>query len=727
MQLSSEVESVASAASLSPGSATTQDYLPSLNLTREGLCVEADVLTKAAATPDFQSGVRLADRYVLQSALGQGGMGKVFLAYDQRLRRQVAVKVISPKSHQASANGQQRLDALLREEARLGASLAHAGIAQVYDWGTHEGWGFAVLEYLEGENLRELLQRRARWPLAEALLFAAHVAQSLDHAHQRRIMHCDLKPENILLTRSGDFKILDFGLARSNRRSSEYRFAGTPAYASTEQASEEALDGRSDQYSFAVILYELLTGRRPFYSPNPWELLRMHREDSVPDPRNWLPGFPANVWLALQKGLSKQRTERFSTCREFALALGGRYLTDCQAESAWRIYSETWELGNWLRLESSRGAVGLDDAALWRHTAGQIEKYPLGLLVSVCPIWLGKSLRITFRIQDEHFERRVHFGSRIACNRFASEIDQALRQLAGKVVSGRMDEPVSRQQVFLLAQRLNVPSIVLGPLAVTGKGKESTRRHLELRAASLSANVVAQVEGRRDSNDTGGFRWSGTAQQIVAPQGLRELHAQKLGSDIQAFGQRWAWFFLAIAIVLIAQSFILASVYQVSRSLLLWTSLVQWAWPALLTGFLVWREEPRELGSLRLAAITWGLGTLSTAVCAWPAMYINEGLASEGPTLLFRLLAAGLNPLQILLVPFLYQMAVGCDQLDSRFRSLILEHGEVGDAEQRIKGSEEIITTSLTRIQVLLYAILSVWAVLHVVDRLLSGMQLDQF
>ena len=140
-------------------------------------------------------------------------------------------------------------------------------------------------------------------------------------------MHRDLKPENIRATEQRQFKILDLGLAREFSRQDDWRFAGTPAYAAPEQAAERPSDGRTDQYALAVIVFELLTGRRPFESNSWLDLLEMHFSSAPPRPRSLDPDIPETVEAAILKALEKDPNLRFSTCTELAVALGCQFLT----------------------------------------------------------------------------------------------------------------------------------------------------------------------------------------------------------------------------------------------------------------------------------------------------------------------------------------------------------------------------------------------------------------
>ena len=217
--------------------------------------------------------------YRIIEKLGRGGMGEVYLAEDKRLDRKVAIKFL-PAEVATDERAKQRL---LRE-AKTAATLDHQNICAIYEVGQEGDYSFIVLQYIEGETLASMLKRHLPdW--RETLAIAAQVADALNEAHARGIIHRDIKPENIMLTARNQVKVLDFGLAKVLRDSSIIEadtasmlsipgmVIGTVPYMSPEQVRGEELDCRSDIFSFGTVLYELLSGRRPFEAKSSAEII----------------------------------------------------------------------------------------------------------------------------------------------------------------------------------------------------------------------------------------------------------------------------------------------------------------------------------------------------------------------------------------------------------------------------------------------------------------------
>lgn len=275
---------------------------------------EVDRLCEAFSLSDL-----ITERYRLLRVVGQGGMGRVYQAVDLKLDRQVALKVVPQIGSKAL-----ELQEYLEREARLAASLNHHAIAAVYDIGFVEESAFVIFEFIDGENLRSLLRRRQQLSLDEVAQVILQLAEALDYAHIKGIVHRDLKPENVCCSRQGDMKILDFGLAREIRQGpSSAIFAGTPAYSSPEQAQCSVVDARSDQYSLAVLAFELLTGRLPFSGKTISDVLMQHVLEPAPRLNKYWPSAPKSVELALLRALAKSPDERFATCQQFAGEFSG--------------------------------------------------------------------------------------------------------------------------------------------------------------------------------------------------------------------------------------------------------------------------------------------------------------------------------------------------------------------------------------------------------------------
>src|SRR5882762_7691900 len=265
----------------------------------------------------------LADRYALERELGRGGMAVVFLARDPRHDRAVAIKVLLDEI--AAALG---ADRFLRE-IQIAAKLHHPHILPLYDSGAAGDLLYYVMPYVEGESLRQRLDREPQLPLDDALAITRQVAGALAYAHSHDVVHRDIKPENILLE-SGEAVVADFGIARAitaaggDKLTQTGMAIGTPLYMSPEQASGGgAIDGRSDVYSLACVLYEMLAGHPPFLGGTAQAIIARHALDPVPPLRTARATVSDAVEQALGRALAKSAADRYSTALQFAEALAG--------------------------------------------------------------------------------------------------------------------------------------------------------------------------------------------------------------------------------------------------------------------------------------------------------------------------------------------------------------------------------------------------------------------
>jgi eukaryotic-like serine/threonine-protein kinase len=263
----------------------------------------------------------LADRYVIDRELGRGGMATVYLARDLKHERFVALKTLRPEI--AMALGRERF---LRE-IKLAARLQHPNILAVYDSGDAGGVLYYVMPFVEGESLRERLEREPQLPLDDALQIAREVADALSYAHGHDVVHRDIKPENIMLS-GGHAIVTDFGIARAvsaagGDKLTETGLAiGTPAYMSPEQASGMGqVDRRSDIYSLGCVLYETLAGQPPFTGPTAQAIMARHSLDSVPRLRIVRAAIPDALEQVINRALEKVPADRYQTAAQFAEAM----------------------------------------------------------------------------------------------------------------------------------------------------------------------------------------------------------------------------------------------------------------------------------------------------------------------------------------------------------------------------------------------------------------------
>jgi len=252
----------------------------------------------------------LGGRYQLGEMIGTGGMADVYIAQDQRLSREVAVKILRSDLAKDST-----FVSRFRKEAKAAAGLNHPGIVAVYDSG-EEPAPYIVMELVSGHTLRELIHDGERLPLDRALEIGAGILAALDYSHQRGIVHRDIKPANVMITNKGDVKVMDFGIARAMddlgaTLTSTWNVVGTAQYLSPEQALGEVADAPTDIYSTGCLLYELLTGRPPFTGETPVSIAYQH-VSGVPAPaRELQPDLPESVEVVLTVALAKKPEDRY--------------------------------------------------------------------------------------------------------------------------------------------------------------------------------------------------------------------------------------------------------------------------------------------------------------------------------------------------------------------------------------------------------------------------------
>jgi serine/threonine protein kinase/tetratricopeptide (TPR) repeat protein len=261
----------------------------------------------------------LADRYLIERELGRGGMATVYLARDLKHHREVALKVLNPAV--ATSLG---ADRFLRE-IEVAARLQHPNIVTVFDSGEAGGSLWFTMPYVEGETLRARLQREGQLPLGDALRIATDAARALEHAHRHGVLHRDIKPENLLLTSDGSTMVSDFGIARAwgevEGLTETGMVVGTPEYMSPEQAAgERTLDARTDIYSLGCVLYETLSGEKPYAARTPQGLLAKRLSEPVP-PLHVTRDVPPPVEETVTRALARSPADRHASAGELVHAL----------------------------------------------------------------------------------------------------------------------------------------------------------------------------------------------------------------------------------------------------------------------------------------------------------------------------------------------------------------------------------------------------------------------
>ncbi|SNV64013.1 Serine/threonine-protein kinase PrkC [Veillonella rodentium] len=256
--------------------------------------------------------ILLDNRYRIVDKIGVGGMADVYLGEDTLLGRPVAIKIL----HANFANDDEFVKRFKRE-AQAAGKLNHPNIVNMYDVGFDQNLHYIIMEYVDGETLKEYITRHGRLSIDEAVKFTIAIAEGLEHAHAMGIVHCDIKPHNVIITRTGRVKVTDFGIARAMNATNTVMYTnsilGSAHYLSPEQASGKPIDGNTDIYSLGVVLYEMLTGRVPFEGETPIAVALKHVREKVTPPTRYNPSIPPLLEAVVMKALAKNPADRFES------------------------------------------------------------------------------------------------------------------------------------------------------------------------------------------------------------------------------------------------------------------------------------------------------------------------------------------------------------------------------------------------------------------------------
>ena len=251
----------------------------------------------------IMKGQKISDRYQIIKSIGEGGMANVYLAYDTILDRNVAVKVL-----RGDLSNDEKFVRRFQREALAASSLSHPNIVEVYDVGEDNGEYYIVMEYIEGKHLKNLLKKRGKLTLSEAVDIMLQITDGLSAAHDSYIIHRDIKPQNIMILENGLVKITDFGIAmamNATQLTQTNSVMGSVHYLPPEQASGQGSTLQSDIYSMGIVMYELITGELPFKGDNAVEIALKHLKEPIPDIREKVPNVPNSIYNIIKRATAK--------------------------------------------------------------------------------------------------------------------------------------------------------------------------------------------------------------------------------------------------------------------------------------------------------------------------------------------------------------------------------------------------------------------------------------
>ncbi|WP_219837724.1 Stk1 family PASTA domain-containing Ser/Thr kinase [Paenibacillus sp. R14(2021)] len=264
-------------------------------------------------------GHELSGRYEIITRIGGGGMALVYKAHDVLLNRKVAVKVL----RQQFVHDEEFIRRF-RREAQSAAALSHPNVVSIYDVGQEDDTHYIVMEYIEGNNLNEIIKERAPLQAEEAIRVAIQICDALEHAHHNQIIHRDIKPHNILIGKNGRVKVTDFGIARAVTSSTITQtgsMVGSVHYFSPEHAKGSATGEKSDLYSLGIVLYQMVTGKLPFLGESPISIALKHLQEHFAEPKELNPYIPQSVENVILKAMRKNQNERYASASEMLLDL----------------------------------------------------------------------------------------------------------------------------------------------------------------------------------------------------------------------------------------------------------------------------------------------------------------------------------------------------------------------------------------------------------------------
>jgi len=415
-------------------------------------------------------------RYRVTGLLGRGAMGMVYLGHDEAIDRQVAIKTI----HRRLLSGEDGVEwlARFRREVRAAGRCLHPNIVTVFEYGEEEGAPYIVMEYVQGRELRDFLKNRQLMPLANTVAIILQVLRALSHAHAHGIVHRDIKPGNIILLADGVVKVTDFGIARLEMSGSLTQVGmavGTPGYMAPEQFSGQEADRRVDLYATGVVLFEMLTGVRPFSGRGAGEIMYQVLNEPPLQATQLNPRLPSELDEVFAKALAKSPEERFQDAGEFILALESLRLVEREvtADGSTVIQVEPVQMPP--EPPSQVALPGWDAALL-----AQAERYLVEILGPVARLLIRK----TAQQADSPKELVQQLSEMISGEQDRLLFQRRMRAAIGGTMTGTAISQGSGSQV----------SASLGPFSQDFL--ETVRRDLAVYLGPIAKLLIKQIAGK---------------------------------------------------------------------------------------------------------------------------------------------------------------------------------------------------------------------------------------
>lgn len=467
--------------------------------------------TVAIPATRFDNGCIIGD-FIIQSRIGSGAAGIVFLAQQISLEREVALKVLSHK------NMTEKGVATFLNEARAAAKLSHVNLVQSYAVGEDDGYSYMAMTYIKGETLKSRLKREKRIPIDEALHIVQQVAEALCYAwNESRLIHRDVKPDNIMITDDGIVKLTDLGLAMNQKDWSEdMDISGSPSYMSPEQFAGEPLDTRSDIYSLGVTLYQMITGSLPFRAVSISTLANQHFNQKPEPPEHFVPGLPSTVSALIKKMMAKKPSKRYADMEELLDAIwrlrqitapSRNLVPDVHTISIRRLnYEIQTEYMNNKRKQERIQKKQRDETKMPWYARAALVLIPLALLAALAVHFFydfqQRSLERSMFANVDAFER-LAANPDIPVERLNAESATLIREFTGKdaVRSDRIGRYVLSHINYLLSLRTDKEKPADGPVVTTETtaALENQVSLLNDEIANLKTKVVPRLKEEIDA------------------------------------------------------------------------------------------------------------------------------------------------------------------------------------------------------------------------------------